>query len=44
MFENKSGVIQHGIIEEILKNNETYISEELILKRIVNMLKMSLFK
>jgi hypothetical protein len=32
MFENKSGVIQHGKVEEILKNHETHISEGILYK------------
>ena len=32
LFENKSGVIQHGKNEEILKNHETHISEGILYK------------
>eukprot|EP00090_Calanus_glacialis_P019198 TRINITY_DN29541_c0_g1_i4.p1 TRINITY_DN29541_c0_g1~~TRINITY_DN29541_c0_g1_i4.p1 ORF type:complete len:370 (-),score=95.55 TRINITY_DN29541_c0_g1_i4:73-1146(-) len=30
MSANKSGVIQHGKVEEIMKNHETYISEDIL--------------
>ena len=30
MFANKSGVIQSGKVEEILKNHETYTSEDIL--------------